>query len=394
MPSSQSTPRTQSKSAKTLGKSTEKTTDRKSSAYHADFEQHLIDHKIYPSDYEFPDNHEGPKPSNWEEINDRLKQPRPSLSPSRFSDRAFKNFVRTNSRARTEAVVMRESFPIISGDDEIPSAGDLPFGNLEPLTDGTLVDPKPDFYDGATPAQIDRRIRTQLGSYIIPSTQQHRPALPNFFTEGKGPCGSLDVAKRQACYDGAVGARGVHELRSFGAKGSETLYDNNSYTITSTFHNGNLKLYTVHPVQSTGSKNSPEYHMSQLRSFALTDTAERFREGAGALRNARNWAKQQRNEVIAAANGRVLGMPMETPTSESSSNNTLSQSTNEPVVLDSETSAEEAARDMSEQSRLSHKRLKRGPEKKHCSKLDTKKPPRKRYSAANGRSGSSGDLTS
>ncbi len=390
MPSTQSTLKTQSKSANTLGKSTEKTTHRKSSAYHGDFEQHLIDHKIYPSHYDFPDDRVAPKPANWKEILDRLKEPRSSLSPSRFSDRAFDDFVRTNSRARTEAMVMRKPFPIISGDADITSAGDLPFGNLEPLTDGTLVDPKPDFYDGANPAHIDRRIRTELGSYIIPSTQQQRPALPNFFTEGKGPGGNLDVAKRQACYDGAVGARGVHELRSFGAKDSETLYDNNSYTITSTFHNGTLQLYTMHPAKSKGSESSPEYHMSHLRSFAMIDTAETFRAGAGALRNARDWAKDRRDELIAAANGRLVGMPMENTISESSSDNTLSQSTNEPVALESETSAEEAPRDESEAPCLSHKRLKRGQKNRDCSKPASKKPPRKGYSRGNGRSGSRG----
>ena len=71
----------------------------------------------------------------------------------------------------TEFMVMKKSFLIIFGNANIPSAGELPFGNLKPLTDGTLVDAKPDFYDRVRPAQIDRRIRAELGSYIIPLTQ-------------------------------------------------------------------------------------------------------------------------------------------------------------------------------------------------------------------------------
>ncbi|KAI9747367.1 MAG: hypothetical protein M4579_007481, partial [Chaenotheca gracillima] len=299
MPSSQSTTWTRSKSPNTLGDSTVKTSHRKSSAYHRDFEQHLIDHDIHP-------NNRTQKPYNWDEIQQNIAQPRPSLSPSKFSDGAFETFQQANEEALTEAMVMRQAFPIISGNADIPSTGELPFGNLEPLTDGTLVDAKPDFYDGARPAQIHRQIRSELGSYITPSTQQQAPALPNFFAEGKGPHGSAAVAKRQACYDGALGARGIHELRSFGVEDSETLYDSNAYTITSTYHDGTLKMYTTHPTQPREDKTSPEYYMTQLNTYTLTGTAERFREGASAFRNARDWAKEQRDDLIAAANARVI----------------------------------------------------------------------------------------
>ena len=42
----------------------------------------------------------------------------------------------------------------------------------------------------------------------------------------------------------------------------------------------------------------------------MTDMAEKFWEGAGALRNARNWAKEQRDRVIAAANARLPIAPV------------------------------------------------------------------------------------
>ena len=382
MPSSQSTSRTQSKSTNTLGESTAKTSHRKSSAYHRDFEQHLIDHGIHP-------NNRTQKPHNWDEIQQKMAQPRPSLSPSKFSDSAFETFQQANEEALTEAMVMRKPFPIISGDAEIPSAVELPFGNLEPLTDGTLVDAKPDFYDGARPAQIDRRIRIELGSSIIPSAQHQAPALPNFFTEVKGPDGNAAVAKRQACYDGALGARGIHELRSFRAD-TPTAYDNNAYTITSTYHSatGTLQAYTMHSTQPTDPENSPEYYMTQLGGWALTGSSGQFREGARAFRNARDWAKEQRNELIATANSRVTSIPKETSTLESSGHSMLSQSTNGPAILESETSADELAQDMSEGSSSSNKHLKRGSAKSH-SRLDPKKRPKKAYSGADGRSGSS-----
>lgn len=72
----------------------------------------------------------------------------------------------------------------------------------------------------------------------------------------------------------------------------------------------------------------------------MTGSIGQFREGTGAFRNARDWAKTQRDELIAAANGRVIGMPKETSVLESSTHS-MSQSTIEPIALESETSADE-----------------------------------------------------
>ena len=389
MPSDQSCPRTQSKSRDTLGDSTAKTTTsktKKTSPYDPNFEQNLVDNSIYPDDYDFPDGRNPPRPNNEDEILDRLGQPRPSLSPSQFPEKDFRSFKQKNSRALNEDAVMADVFPVIQGNARIPSAKNLIFGNFEPLTYGNFVNAKPDFYDGTRPAQIDLRIREELGSYITPATQGQAPALPNFFTEAKGPNGSAAVAKRQACFDGALGARGIHELRSFEADPT-IAYDNNAFTITSTYHDGQLKIYTVHPTQSTDPENSPEYHMTQLRSFAMTDAAQRFREGACAFRNARDWANTQRDELIAAANARVTGIPKETSTLESS--HSMSQSTIEPMALETETSADELSQDVGQGSSLSHKRLKREPENR-SSNPNLRLRPEKSYSGANSRSRSRG----
>ena len=62
------------------------------------------------------------------------------------------------------------------------------------------------------------------------------------------------IVQELALYDGAVGARGIHELRSY--IGQETLFDNNKYTITSTYHHsGLLTMYTTHPTASESPTN-------------------------------------------------------------------------------------------------------------------------------------------
>ncbi|QVM08520.1 hypothetical protein D8B26_003209 [Coccidioides posadasii str. Silveira] len=174
------------------------------------------------------------------------------------------------------------------------------FGNLAYLTNGTLSQAKPDHFYGARPEQLDRQIRKDLSNQIIPSTQDDLATAPNFFLEAKGPDGSLAVATRQACYYGALGARGMHSLQMY--RQDKLIYDNNAYTITSTYHGGQLKLYATHLAEPRGPGCRPEYIMTQLGSFSLTDTYDTFRQGLAAYRNARDWTKEMRDEFIAVAN--------------------------------------------------------------------------------------------
>ncbi|KLJ06054.1 hypothetical protein EMPG_10498 [Blastomyces silverae] len=311
------------------------TTERKSSAYDANFEQVLIDHGAYPVGYDYPDDH-FPLPNNWDEILQRVARRRPSLSPSRFSETDFRKFNRADARALGEKKVMSSVFPIICGDADIPFEEDKLFGNLEPFADG-IVNAKPDFYDGAHAAQLDHRVRSELNSYITPSTQHDALILPNFFAEAKGPDGSTAVAKRQALYDGTLGARAMLQLLSYG---KELAYDGNAYVITSTYHDGVLKLYTIHPTASTDPGRDTDYHMTQLRSFALTDTPDSFRQGVSAFRNARDWAKEQRDQGIVMANSTVADIRVDM-SFETSSQSLLSHSAH--ATHDSETSAGELA---------------------------------------------------
>ncbi|KAL8829822.1 MAG: hypothetical protein Q9170_006001 [Blastenia crenularia] len=313
---------------------------RKSSAYDRDFEQHLIDYGAYPEGYGGVRNLQ--EPHNWEEINARLALPRVSLSPSRFTRELFLDFKEKNQEALTEGTVMSTAFPIITGSACIPHSENLYFGNLKHLTDGSITKAKPDFYDGSRPAELSKRVRDDLGPYIVPSTNTAAPCLPNFFAEGKGPNGNPAVCKRQAFYDGTLGARGTHKLQSY--VDLETAYDNNAYTITSTYHGGTgaLKLYTTHPAQSTCLNQGTEFRMTQLNGWDMTGNPDSFRQGASALRNARDWAKEKREELIAAANGKVPDTA-EHSDLVSSTQSFVSLSSNEPTHAESETSADELA---------------------------------------------------
>ena len=313
-------------------------TGGRTSTYNPAFEQNLIKHGVYPNGYRQPDGHRAPKPDNWQEIQYTLAQPRPSLSPSRFSEGAFEVFVDKTTEALGEPEVMANAFPIMREESNIPSATQRLFGNLAPLTDGTIVDAKPDFSYGARPEQLDPRVREELGSYVVPSTNQSAPILPNNSTEGKGPGGTWAVADRQTCYAGALGARAMLHLQSYGQP--EPVYDNNAYTVTSTFDGRHLHMYTTHPTAPTKPGGRPKYHMNQCEAFAMTRNVETFRQGATAYRNARDWAKEKRDEFIDAANETVAD-PLQDISIESSGYSEPSTSTNRVTVLESDTSADE-----------------------------------------------------
>ena len=286
--------------------STSNTTTTKSTGpYNRNFQQNLIDGRVYPNGYKFPDGRVPIKPDNWEDINHRLRLPRRSLSPSKFSEEDHERFVQADADAVKEKQVTTSVIPVIEGkiSDSKCVSGGIPFANLEHLTDGTIVPGNPDIYYGARPEQLNRRVRGELNSYIIPSTQDDLPIAPNFFLAVKGPDGSLSVAAKQASYDGSLGERGILSLLSYGQ--DEPVFDKYAHTISSIYHGGQLKMYAIHSNPPTSRESQPAYFMHQLRSFAMADTAETFRQGATAYRNAQDWAKEQRDVAILQSNERA-----------------------------------------------------------------------------------------
>jgi hypothetical protein len=156
--------------------------------------------------------------------------------------------------------------------------------------------------------------------------------------------------------DGALGARAIHSLLSFGE--SEPRYDNNAYTITSIYHGGTLKIYTSHPISPSAPGAQPGYVMTQIKTWALTGDADTFRKGAAAHRNGRDWAKRQRDDAIKhaqnAARHTAVASSLEDSsglsfTSEGSAAETIANSQktilnlddNLPLSYESDTSADE-----------------------------------------------------
>ncbi|KAI9769974.1 MAG: hypothetical protein M1840_003685 [Geoglossum simile] len=289
--------RTKTTSTITVTKDTKVTNSRPADA---NYQQKLIDSGIYPYGYKSPDGRLPPLPPGWEEINRRLAQPRPSL---RFSEEKYQEFILADAEAFNEDTVKDSVLPaMLRAMDAFSGAQrNIPFTNIDPMAPG-ISQARPDYYYGAQPEQIhlDVRNNKQLSKHIIPSKHAHLLVVPNFSLEAKGPDRSLSEALRQACHYGAVGARAMHSLETYGQ--DQPIYNNNAHTISSTYHGGTLKMYGHSVAQPDGPGTQPEYYMHQLNTWGMTGNQYTFLEGATAFKNAMDMAREHRDAAIARAN--------------------------------------------------------------------------------------------
>ncbi|KAJ4413826.1 hypothetical protein N0V85_003409 [Neurospora sp. IMI 360204] len=282
---------------------------RKTSAYNPAFEQLMIDHSIYPLRYRVPNNLNAttPQPNNLAEERKLLSKRRPSLDS--FTETDFEDFQQKNDAANTEATVYQTVVPLITGSSDSPSWANNLFSNLEDIAED-VVKPKPDFFDGAHRMAIHEKIRSaneggnlNLNKLIIPTNNVRTPVLPNFFMELKGPESNARIAQRQVMHVGAVGARAMNSVQNWGKE--EPSYDGNAYTFSSTYHDGLLGLYAHHVAPPTAPGGRPQYYMTLVKSFCLTNDIDTWRQGVKAFRNARDRARWHRDNFIQAANARA-----------------------------------------------------------------------------------------
>jgi hypothetical protein len=120
--------------------------------------------------------------------------------------------------------------------------------------------------------------------------------------------------------------------------------------------------------------------MTQLNAFAMTGTAKDF-GGSQRIQKCQRLGEGTKGPNDCSCKWQGDRHAQETSTLESSGQSMLSQSTNDPAVLESETSADELTLEVSANANHPHKRLKRVPEKHH-SRSDPKRHSKKSSSRA------------
>lgn len=132
----------------------------------------------------------------------------------------------------------------------------------------------------------------------------------------------------------------MHKLQRYAA--GEPVYDNNAYTVTSTYHASTLNMYATH-ITPSGPGGSPEYHMSQIDGWNTIGNPNTCRQGLTHLRNSRFWTQKERDQFILAANERARSLNAEQSTLDSSKYNGVSDTTDSYPVEESHTSVDELA---------------------------------------------------
>ena len=262
--------------------------------YDTNFEQCLVDSGI-------PQYSEGADPANWQDLNTRLARRRPSLLESRFSEEDFRNFRRKVVDSKKEIEATTNVFPVIRGDSAIRSCQKSIFKNLTKLN-SNMAAARPDLYDGSLPADLDLRVRNEIGNFIMPSKGPNDLLLPNFFLEIGGHKVQQQILRNQVTEDLAYGARALLEIQSYSNGGR--IYDDNAYTIGSILAgaDGVLTFYTMYLTRPADPTAQPTYRMNLIKFFHLTHSAEICRDGITWFRNSRDFAKEVRDGAIAHAN--------------------------------------------------------------------------------------------
>lgn len=295
-----------------------------SSPYDAAFKQHLIDGHVWPI-HHYLESGLPDEPNNLQDMTRRICGHPDSLDPEVFTSEDFRAFHKAYSIAASEEAQSR-TLDIIERALSLSllhiKRGPVKFSNLCPLLPDNLVPGNPDRVWGAPPEALDIFVRQKLQEFILP-TAERDIMCPNLLVHVQGPDGSLEVAKLQAVYDGALAARGMEALWAYGrdmdggACADQT--QQQARTISCTFADGALRLYSVHcrsrfPGRCPGDilllqppeswSREVEYITTLIRTFPVLDNADEFRRGAVALRHALEWARQERDEAVKRANTR------------------------------------------------------------------------------------------
>ncbi|KAJ4420639.1 hypothetical protein N0V82_004204 [Gnomoniopsis sp. IMI 355080] len=292
--------------------------------YKADFGRHLLIHNVLPlNNLEVEDPE---PPANIIEIRDALKRERTWAPDFDIQARAFRaRFRRAKNEKEIISLLSLESIPaettIIRQGNVI--SWDQSWSGLGPLTDGTISPGKPDLAYATNANTLKDSIVNKLGAMILPTTSKDF-VCPNFMIAAKGPSGTQGVNDLQAVHVGALAARGMHALWSYG-NSNETVdaeLDTRKIarTITCTWLAGTFTMYATyrqdHQVAEDASEGSistssafPTYLTSLVGAWSFnTVEDEELKKGFAAYLNGLEWAQGQREQAIERANKRYKAM--------------------------------------------------------------------------------------
>lgn len=296
--SSASSHRRSRRSSKTSQSTRTNSIDSASSIHDASAAQILRDHQIY-----------GPAkrcaPANLTELQEKMRRPRASVSPSRVDEAAWERYCRAYYAAKNEDAVTANFMQHFPGNAPYETIQNTAFRKMASLTPSARLPPvKPDIAAGLPPEDIDIKIRREIGAYVL-TTNGDTPALVNSFTELKGPRGKEKAGLEQAAYDGAAGARAMHKMRSFGLS-AEPEPDGNARTFVTSYMQGTTAFYASHMQSAGRGATTGSYHTYPLGGEFSLGSAAQFRASITSYRNLQDIAASERRAALQLAHAQSV----------------------------------------------------------------------------------------
>lgn len=261
----------------------------------------LLENNIYePGQGKKPDN----RPDNYDAIMERLSQPRPSLSPSRFPDSKHDEYIQAYDSSSNESAILEKVIgPYLLAAAEHASGSNAIFSELRPLTVTPIPRPKPDIFLGEPRASVHPDVLNACRDTIVPTKHTREPVLVNHTLEAKGPYGASAVAQTQITYNGACGARAMDSLRSYATPDSP-LSDGTAQTFGATYTDGSMFFYSTHSRKSPWG-NARAYYTTRLAAVQTLSSPAELRRGVTLWRNQSDMAAEERANLLGRAEKRA-----------------------------------------------------------------------------------------
>lgn len=196
--------------SRSLTSTTKSTT---TSSRHRDFRSDLVLHNVILLNYHSINKY--PEPDNINEIRDAMDRDRIWAPGFKEKAQEFRKLLFT-AMNEPDVVSLLEKIPAdttaLKRDDII--ARDRSWSRLEILSQ-CFKPAKPDLSYATAAENLKRPIRDSLGALVMPPKNGDF-VCPNFMVSIKGPTGTPDANDLEAVYVGALAARGMHALWSFG----------------------------------------------------------------------------------------------------------------------------------------------------------------------------------
>lgn len=301
-------------SSRSLTSTTKSTT---TSSRHRDFRSDLVLHNVIPLNYHSINKY--PEPDNINEIRDAMNRDR-FWAPD-FKEKAseFRKLLFT-AMNEPDVVSLLDLGNIPADTTTIKRDNviirDRSWSRLESLSK-CFKPAKPDLSYATAAECLKRPIQDSLGGLVMPPKNEDF-VCPNFMVSIKGPSGTPDANDLEAVYVGALAARGMHALWSFGidaqAVDAEPDTGRIARTLTCTWLAGHFVMYATYRQDQPEAEERPEGSVSTSSalptyctklvedwSFNTMDD-EKLKKGFAAYLNGLEWAQKQRDQGIERAN--------------------------------------------------------------------------------------------